>query len=256
MYGFLVDSDKTKTHLSSSSLAYRALKARKNREKAAAYAKKSSTDAASSGVTNIFSNYLNSSMQSLMMQSSIPAEETDDCKSFGGFSSKVPHMNLSKTSMAKIKALSQELKFDPNDLLKVIYSESNGNPRAINSKTGASGLIQFMPATAARLGVSVYQIRTMSAEQQMDLVAKYLRNAKRTAFHGSNPQLSAGQLYALVACPGRAGKIGNLYSAGSKASRLNRGLADKNGNITFTSLENRLNRFCHKAKSFLLWLKP
>lgn len=253
MYGFLVDSDKTKTDLSSSSLAYAT--AKKNREKAAADAKKSSTDAASSSAptsnfdysSNVFSNYLNSSMQSLMAQSSIPAEETDDCKSFGGFSSKVPHMNLSKTSMAKIKALSQELKFDPNDLLKVIYSESNGNPRAINSKTGASGLIQFMPATAARLGVSVYQIRTMSAEQQMDLVAKYLRNAKRTAFHGSNPQLSAGQLYALVACPGRAGKIGNLYSAGSKASRLNRGLADKNGNITFTSLENRLNRFCHKA---------
>lgn len=72
---------------------------------------------------------------------------------------------------------------DPTQLAQVINFESNGfNPQAINPYSGASGLIQFMPSTAARLGTSVEAIRQMTALQQMPLVEQYF---KMTA--GSKP---------------------------------------------------------------------
>lgn len=158
-------------------------------------------------------------------------------------------MKLSPQSMSKIRQISQELNCNPNDLVRVIYSESGGNPRAINPKTGASGLIQFMPATAASMGKSIWQIRMMSAEQQLDLVAQYLKRSKNHAGFGG-ARLSAGQLYALVTCPGRAGRS-SLYKAGSAASRMNGGLTSAFGDITWASLEKRLDKIGHSFKSFI-----
>jgi hypothetical protein len=44
----------------------------------------------------------------------------------------------------------------------------------VNPISGASGLIQFMPKTAAGLGTSVEAIRTMGAAEQWPLVRRYL----------------------------------------------------------------------------------
>jgi hypothetical protein len=51
--------------------------------------------------------------------------------------------------------------------------ESGFNPKARNPGSDASGLIQFIPSTAARLGTSTATIRAMSALQQMSLVERY-----------------------------------------------------------------------------------
>ena len=55
----------------------------------------------------------------------------------------------------EIKALmdvSMALGVRPDSLSALISFESNWNPKAVNPYTGASGLIQFMPATAQGLG--------------------------------------------------------------------------------------------------------
>lgn len=60
----------------------------------------------------------------------------------------------------------------PANLLRaVVMQESSGNPNAVNSETGATGLAQLMPATAESLGVSD---RT-DPEQSVRAAADYLR---------------------------------------------------------------------------------
>ncbi|MDG1571546.1 transporter substrate-binding domain-containing protein [Robiginitalea sp. M366] len=69
-----------------------------------------------------------------------------------------------------IKAEARELGWDWRLLASVIYQESRFDPEA-TSWTGAQGLMQLMPATAAELGV---EDRT-DAEQSLDGGTRYLR---------------------------------------------------------------------------------
>lgn len=59
-------------------------------------------------------------------------------------------------------------------LARVIWAESRMKTRAVNPSTGASGLIQFMPSTAKKLGTTVEAIRRMGFLDQMQLVGDYL----------------------------------------------------------------------------------
>ena len=70
-------------------------------------------------------------------------------------------------------ALAAQLGTDPAWLANVIQFESRWNPAARNRLSGASGLIQFMPATAKGLGTTTDAIRGMSAAQQLPLIARY-----------------------------------------------------------------------------------
>lgn len=79
---------------------------------------------------------------------------------------------------SEIVAVAQRLGADPHTLANLINFESGGRTTAINPTSGASGLIQFMPSTARRLGTTVEAIRKMSAAQQMVYVEKYLRPYK------------------------------------------------------------------------------
>lgn len=69
--------------------------------------------------------------------------------------------------------------YNPNHLSRVIEHESMYNLTARNRKSGASGLIQFMPSTAKRLGTSTNQIRTMTFEQQLKVTMYYLDLVER-----------------------------------------------------------------------------
>jgi hypothetical protein len=68
--------------------------------------------------------------------------------------------------------------FDPAFLANVINFESRFNPAALNKKTNAAGLIQFMPKTAARLGTTTEALRQMSAGAQFTYIEQYLRPFK------------------------------------------------------------------------------
>jgi len=77
--------------------------------------------------------------------------------------------------LQKVRDISTVLGVDPNWLMHVMWSESRLNPQAVNPITGATGLIQFMPATAASLGTSLEALKNMSNVQQLDYVLKYLK---------------------------------------------------------------------------------
>jgi hypothetical protein len=78
----------------------------------------------------------------------------------------------------KVIAISARLDIDPNWLMHVMWNESRLNPAIVNSKTAATGLIQFMPTTARELGTSVALLAKMSNIQQLDYVEKYLSRYK------------------------------------------------------------------------------
>ena len=68
--------------------------------------------------------------------------------------------------------------FDPAYLANVINFESRFNPAALNKKSNAVGLIQFIPRTAARFGATTEALRRMSAGAQFTYVEQYLRPFK------------------------------------------------------------------------------
>jgi hypothetical protein len=76
----------------------------------------------------------------------------------------------------KVQAFSARLGIDPNWLMACMAFESaeTFSPRVKNmAGSGATGLIQFMPATAKAMGTSTEHLSTMSAEDQLSYVFKY-----------------------------------------------------------------------------------
>lgn len=73
----------------------------------------------------------------------------------------------------KLVQMSDRLGADAYDVANLINFESGGNPKARNKISHATGLIQFIPSTASRMGTSVDTIYQMSALDQLDLVEQY-----------------------------------------------------------------------------------
>ncbi|MCD0156010.1 tape measure protein [Deinococcus sp. 6GRE01] len=154
---------------------------------------------------------------------------------------KAPAPALGMGTNASITALTgvaNRLGIDPQALLAVAFKESSLNAGAVNAKSGASGLIQFLPSTARALGTSVEAIRKMTPEQQAPYIEAYLRQAG--VGQGSNLE----QVYAAVFA-GSASKTGRvLYTAADgRAYSDNIGLdLDKNGEITSAEAANAAAR--------------
>lgn len=83
---------------------------------------------------------------------------------------------VSKEFTAKVTDISKKLGINPNSLMLTMYIETakTFNPAIQNKKSRATGLIQFMPATARNLGTTVDALKEMSALEQLDYVYKYL----------------------------------------------------------------------------------
>lgn len=165
-------------------------------------------------------------------------------KFFGAIGTKFKSVNLSAKSKELISGIAKRLGFSSSALEKVIRSESGGNAQAVNGRSGATGLIQFMPSTARMLGTTTESIRNMSAEKQLEaggVVEKYLTKAKSMAGFKSGETVNEAQVYGLVFMPAKAkSKDGVLASSGSLASNWNRGLADSTGQITLETLRRRM----------------
>lgn len=78
-----------------------------------------------------------------------------------------------ETFISKLQYISDELNINPDWLLMVMFLESGINHRAVNKTGGATGLIQFMPSTAAWLGTTTTALLQMSNVEQLDFVYKY-----------------------------------------------------------------------------------
>lgn len=96
--------------------------------------------------------------------------------------------------------------------------------------SGATGLIQFMPATARSLGTSVQALEAMTAEDQLNYVYKYFR-----PFKGRLQNL--GDVYMAILWPAAVGRPDSyvLWEKGKRPTtyRQNAGLdVDRDGRIT------------------------
>lgn len=137
-------------------------------------------------------------------------------------------------SINALTGVAQRLGIDPQTLLAVAYKESSLNAGAVNSISGASGLIQFLPKTARGLGTTAEAIRAMTPEQQAPYIERYLRQAGVTSGMGLE------QVYAAV-FSGHASKAGGvLYrESDGRAYSDNKGLdLDGNGEITSAEAAN------------------
>jgi hypothetical protein len=105
---------------------------------------------------------------------------------------------VSAAFRSRVQQIAAGLGCDPSWLMAVMDQESSLNPAARNP-SGAIGLIQFMPQTAAALGVSTEALAAMSAEAQLEEVAAYFR-----PWTGRLHNL--GDTYSVVLWPGMLGK--------------------------------------------------
>ena len=148
--------------------------------------------------------------------------------------------------MSEVNRVSARFGVDPLDMLAVMRAESSLNPRAQNPTSRATGLIQFIPQTAAALGTTVEEIREMSAAQQMQLVERYFQMV------GLPQGASRGTLYAYVYLPGRARSAisrgdGVLSRNPENFYTANPGLdANNDGVITISDLDAVMGR--HRAR--------
>ena len=91
----------------------------------------------------------------------------------------LPFINLVTTNRDQfaisVIKYANKLKFDPNWLMYIMYKESGLNHKAYNPNGGASGLIQFMPATARWLGTTTDALRNMTNVDQLYYVYLYFK---------------------------------------------------------------------------------
>jgi len=149
--------------------------------------------------------------------------------------------NVSKEFLNKVSEISQRLGVPAEYLMAVMGFETGGtySPSAKNSVSGATGLIQFIPSTAAGLGTSTAALAQMSAIQQLDYVEKYL-----SSYKGRLKSLS--DVYMAVLWPAAVGKSSDqaLWSKGSNEYTQNSGLdIDKNGVVTVGEATSKARQY-------------
>jgi len=143
----------------------------------------------------------------------------------------------------KLAKIATALGTTSDALLAVMKQESGVNPHIQNS-IGATGLIQFMPDTARRLGTTTDELKQMDGVQQLDYVYKYY---KMTGVGDG----SVGDLYMATFMPkyigypdkyvlgqrGAEGFSGKVYAQNSGLDR------DRDGAITVGDVKQSVSRF-------------
>jgi len=134
----------------------------------------------------------------------------------------------------KTITIARRLGMDPGQLMAIMAFETGRtfDPAITNrAGSGATGLIQFMPATARGLGTTTSRLALMSAIEQLDYVERYL-----DPYTGRMGDLASAYMAVLYprAVDKEPGYV--LFRKGSKAYKLNRGL-DVNGNGQVTKAE-------------------
>jgi len=139
----------------------------------------------------------------------------------------------------KVNGIAKRLGADPNNLMAVMKIESGFNAMAMNAKTKATGLIQWMtPPT----GQDHSEFAKTPALQQLDHVENWFSRFK-------GKLTSPGRTYLAVAAPGvlsrlspQAGPETVIYSAGSKEAKSNPLWQDAKGNVTLGKLDALVTR--------------
>lgn len=138
--------------------------------------------------------------------------------------------NTSEAFRKKVLEIADRLLIDPNFLMAIMSFETGAtfSPSVKNIYSGATGLIQFMPATARSLGTTIEELEKMTAAEQLDFVEKYFAPRK-------GKLLTIEDAYMAVLYPKAIGKGRDfvLFEKGSVQYKQNIGLdADGDGKIT------------------------
>lgn len=112
---------------------------------------------------------------------------------------------------AKLMIIGNQLGFEIDWLPKIMFHESGMNPAAVNPDGGATGLIQFMPSTAAAFYTTTADLAAMNGTDQLDYVYQYFANAIKNA--GVQPR-TLYQAYLIDFYPAAVGK-GSDYKLGT-----------------------------------------
>ncbi len=142
----------------------------------------------------------------------------------------------------KVREISHMLAIPPEWLMAVMYSESKFDAGVENFKgSGATGLIQFMPAAASEMNVSLSRLKRMTHVQQLEYVYLYLQTVRdRYGDFRSLTDLYLGILY-----PKAIGQdfCYTLYAHPSKSYRQNSGLDEnKDHHVTVSDIDQRMKR--------------
>lgn len=142
---------------------------------------------------------------------------------------------VSAAFRTRVIDMSRRLGADPSNVMACMAFETGEtfSPSVRNAAgSGATGLIQFMPKTAANLGTSTAALAAMTAVDQLVYVEKYFQ-----PFRGRLKNL--GDVYGAILWPAMIGQADDyvLFDANdAKRPKLylqNRGLdVDKNGKVT------------------------
>jgi hypothetical protein len=137
-----------------------------------------------------------------------------------------------KAFIDRIKLLSISLGCTPIDMLACMAFETGRTYKPdIRNSIGATGLIQFIPRTAADLGTTTDYLASLTRAQQCDWVEKYFKKGPLRKV--ANPSLE--DLYMAILYPVAVGKPNDwiLFKAGTKQYSQNNGLdIGKKGYIT------------------------
>lgn len=143
---------------------------------------------------------------------------------------------VTSTFRDRVRWIASDLGLSAGDLMNCMAFESGQTFSAhiFNAAgSGAVGLIQFMPQTAAMLGTTIGKLALMSAEDQLNYVWKYFAPYKDKLHN-------LGDTYGAILWPGMIGKADSyvLWTSKSapKAYLQNKGL-DLNFNGSITKLE-------------------
>ena len=143
--------------------------------------------------------------------------------------------------------LAAGLECDPSHLMAAMAFETGEtfSPSIRNRQSGATGLIQFMPATAKSLGTSTAALAAMTAEDQLMFVGQYFN-----AWSGRMKTLS--DVYMAVLWPRAVGKpdASVLFAAPSNAYAQNAGLdVNRDGEVTKGEAASKVQRALDKGLS-------
>lgn len=137
---------------------------------------------------------------------------------------------VSPAFKAKVIAICNHLACDPSHLMAAMAFETGEKftSSVRNKVSGATGLIQFMPATAKGLGTTIEKLAAMSEVDQLDFVAKHFESKR-------GRMKTVSDVYMAILFPVAVGKpeAHVLFAAPSKRYEQNKGLdANKDGQVT------------------------
>lgn len=153
---------------------------------------------------------------------------------------------LTDAFYTKLTRISAGLQVRPEDLLAVMYCESGLRASARNPRSGAAGLIQFLPGTLASIGFSggADEFCLLTETEQLTWVEQFLSRYQRYGLD------SAARIYQAVFMPGtlRDGSVVLLDSRIDPVRYQRNGVLDldHDGVITVSDLAEFVARKCRK----------